>query len=95
MGGWVYILSNKPGGTLYTGVTADLAARMMQHRAGTGSAFCRRYGIKHLVHAEPYDDIRDAIARKKAIKAWKRAWKVELIEAANPDWQDLFDRMLG
>ena len=94
MGGWVYILSNKPGGMLYTGVTSDIAARMMQHRAGTGSAFCRKYGIKRLVYAEPHGDIRDAITREKAIKAWKRAWKLELIEKMNPSWDDLFDRIL-
>ncbi len=95
MGGWVYILTNKPHGVLYTGVTADLAARMIQHREGKGSAFCRRYGIKRLVHAEPFERIEDAIAREKAIKAWKRAWKVELIEKENPDWDDLFDVILG
>ena len=95
MGGWVYILSNKPGGIPYTGVTADIAARMMQHRAGKGSAFCRKYGIKRLVYIERHDDIVVAIAREKAIKAWKRAWKVELIERDNPNWDDLFDRMLS
>ena len=95
MSGWVYILCNRPQGVLYTGVTADLAARMMQHRTGSGSAFCRRYGIKRLVLVEPYPDIATAIAREKAIKAWKRRWKIELIEAANPQWDDLFDVMLG
>ena len=93
-GGWIYIVTNKPGGVLYVGVTSDLAARMTQHRAGTGSAFCRKYGLKTLVHAEPHDRIEDAIAREKAIKAWKRAWKVELIEKANPGWDDLFEVVL-
>ena len=93
-GGWVYILSNKPGGVLYVGVTSDLAARMTQHRGGTGSAFCRKYGLKTLVYAEPHEGIEDAIAREKAIKAWKRAWKVELIEKANPEWGDLFEVVL-
>ena len=95
MPGYAYILCNKPSGVLYTGVTADLAARMMQHRAGEGSAFCRKYGIKRLVLIEPHESIEDAITREKAIKAWKRAWKIELIEAANPGWNDLFEVLLG
>lgn len=77
---------------LYIGVTADLAARMVQHRSGKGSAFCRRYGLTRLIHAEEYEDISDAIAREKAMKAWKRAWKIELVERANPAWDDLFER---
>jgi putative endonuclease len=93
-GGWTYIATNKPRGVLYTGVTSNIAARMMQHRAGTGSAFCRRYGIKRLVLAEPHDEIEYAIAREKALKAWKRAWKIRLIEESNPDWDDLFDRIV-
>ncbi len=95
MGGWVYILCNKPGGVLYTGVTADIAARMMQHREGRGSAFCRKYGIKRLVHIEHHDEIVASITREKAVKAWKRAWKIELIERGNPNWDDLFDTMLS
>ena len=89
MSGWVYIMSNKPRGVLYIGVTADLAFRIEQHRTGKGSAFCRRYGLDRLVHAESYEDIHNAIAREKAMKAWKPAWKIELIERANPDWRDL------
>ncbi|TIX48953.1 GIY-YIG nuclease family protein [Alteraurantiacibacter aquimixticola] len=94
MGGWVYILTNKRDGVLYIGVTSGLAARMMQHRAGTGSAFCRKYGLKTLVYAERHDRIEDAIAREKAMKAWKRAWKIELIEKTNPGWDDLFDTLV-
>ena len=93
MGGWVYIMTNKHDGVLYIGVTADLPARVMQHRTGKGSAFCRRYGLDRLVYAEPYSDIHDAIVREKAMKAWKRAWKIELIENSNPDWGDLFERL--
>ena len=89
MGGWVYIMTNRCEGVLYIGVTADLPARVTQHRTGKGSSFCRRYSLDRLVYAEPYDDI----AREKAMKAWKRAWKVELIEKANPDWSDLFDHL--
>ena len=90
MGGWVYIMTNKHEGVLYIGVTADLPARIVQHRQGKGSAFCRRYGLDRLVYAEPHDDIVHAIAREKAMKAWKRAWKIELIEKSNPQWCDLF-----
>ncbi len=84
-------MTNEPHGVLYIGVTADLPARIFQHRQGPGSAFCRRYGIKRLVLAEHHPTIMDAIAREKAMKAWRRAWKIELIEQANPDWDDLFD----
>jgi putative endonuclease len=90
MGGYVYILSNRKNGALYTGVTADIAARMVQHRAGTGSKFCAEYGISRLVYVEAHEEIAQAIAREKAIKKWRRAWKVALIEAGNPDWRDLF-----
>ena len=95
MAGWTYTLTNKPRGVLYIGVTADLAARMMQHRSGNGSKFCRRYGLTRLVLAEPFDDISEAIAREKAMKAWKRDWKIELIEKSNPGWDDLFEVMQG
>lgn len=79
---------------LYIGVTAHLAARVDQHRRDAGSAFCRRYGIRRLVLAEPHETIADAIAREKALKAWKRAWKIALIERANPEWRDLYDRIV-
>ena len=90
-------MASKPHGMLYIGVTADLAARVNQHRQDQSSAYCRRYGVHTLVYAEPHDSILDAIAReraiKRAIKAWKRAWKIELVQAANPEWADLFDRL--
>ena len=94
MRAWVYIMSNRKDGVLYIGVTADLSRRIIQHRKGKGSAFCRRYGLKRLVYAEEHDSIEDAIAREKAMKAWKRAWKIELIEGVNPAWDDLFDVVL-
>ncbi len=87
-------MSNRKDGVLYIGVTADLSQRIMQHREGKGSAFCRRYGLTRLVYAEEHDSIEDRIAREKAMKAWKRAWKIELIEAANPGWDDLFGVVL-
>ena len=87
-GGWVYILANRKHGALYTGVTSDIAARMVQHREGKGSAFRATYGISRLVHVEWHDEIEDGIAREKSVKKWLRAWKIELIETANPDWRD-------
>jgi putative endonuclease len=89
--GWVYIMTNRPFGTLYVGVTSNPAARVWQHRNGTGSAFCRQHGLKQLVYLEHHERIEDAIAREKAIKAWKRNWKLRQIMDANPDWRDLFD----
>ncbi|BBI20370.1 excinuclease ABC subunit C [Qipengyuania flava] len=94
MSAWVYIMSNRKDGVLYIGVTSDLSRRIVQHREGKGSVFCRRYGLKRLVYAEEHDGIEEAIAREKAMKAWKRAWKIELIEAVNPAWDDLFDVVL-
>ncbi|MBN90943.1 MAG: excinuclease ABC subunit C [Erythrobacteraceae bacterium] len=94
MSAWVYIMSNREDGVLYIGLTADLSRRIVQHREGKGSAFCRRYGLKRLVYAEEHDSIEDAIAREKAMKAWKRAWKIELVEGVNPAWDDLFGVVL-
>jgi putative endonuclease len=90
-GGWTYIMSNRAQGVLYIGVTSNPAARVSQHRAGDGSGFCRRYKLTRLVLAESHDDIEDAIRREKLMKTWKRAWKIELIEAANPLWRDMWD----
>ena len=94
-GGWTYIMTNKRDGLLYTGVAADLARRVDQHRRDVGSKFCRKYGLKRLVLAEPHEDIVAAITREKALKAWKREWKVALIESFNPEWRDLFDEIAG
>ena len=88
-GGFVYIMTNRPAGVLYIGVTADLLRRIHQHRSGQGSSFCRRYGLDRLVLVEEYPTIEEAIVREKRLKKWERAWKIALIEAANPDWQDL------
>ena len=94
MSAWVYIMSNRKDGVLYIGVTSDFSRRIVQHRGGKGSAFCRRYGLTRLVYAEEHDSIGDAIAREKAMKAWKRAWKIELVEGVNPEWDDLFGVVL-
>jgi putative endonuclease len=93
-GGWVYIMADRYRGTLYIGVTSNVAGRVYAHREGRGSDFCKRYGLTSLVYAEEVPTIDEAIAREKAMKKWKRAWKIELIEAANPDWDDLFERIL-
>jgi putative endonuclease len=92
-GGWVYIMTNKPFGTLYIGVTSDIAARVWQHRNGKGSRFSKRYGLTRLVYAEEHSTIYEAIVREKAMKAWNRNWKLRLIMEANPDWEDLFDQI--
>ncbi len=94
-GGWVYIMTNKPFGVLYVGVAADIVARVAQHRAGTGSSYCRRYNLKRLVLAEPYPTIDEAIGREKAMKEWHRLWKLELIAASNPRWEDLWKVING
>tara|TARA_B100000678_G_scaffold67264_1_gene55263 strand:- start:2502 stop:2789 length:288 start_codon:yes stop_codon:yes gene_type:complete len=89
-GGWVYIMADRYRGTIYIGVTADLAARIHQHRTGDGSDFVKRYDLKRLVYAERHERIEDAIAREKAMKKWRREWKIRLIEEQNPDWSDRF-----
>ena len=94
-GGYVYIMTNKPFGVLYTGVTANLPARIMAHRTGTGSSFCRKWDLTRLVLIEPFGDISTAIAREKAIKRWKRVWKLRLIAEQSPNWDDLFNRING
>ena len=90
-GGWVYIMADRYRGTMYVGVTANLAARIFQHREGNGSDFCRRYGLRRLVWAEQGDTIDACIAHEKRVKKWLREWKFALIEKANPDWMDLYD----
>jgi putative endonuclease len=88
-GGFIYIMTNRAYGVLYVGVTADLTARFHQHKTGQGSKFCRRYGLDRLVLVEEYPSIEEAIVREKRLKKWERAWKIELIEASNPGWEDL------
>ncbi len=92
--GYVYILASRRNGTLYVGVTADLVRRAHEHRTAAVPGFSARHGVKRLVHYEPFDEIEAAIAREKALKKWRRAWKLELIERVNPQWRDLFDDLL-
>lgn len=92
-GGWVYIVTNKPRGTLYVGVTSDIQRRAWEHREGIVEGFSKRYGLKLLVYAEHHDEIDEAIQREKLIKKWPRAWKVDLVPKSNPTWQDLYDSL--
>ena len=87
--GYVYILASKRNGTLYIGVTNDLARRVDEHKRGLASVFTRRHGVTKLVWYEEYPIVPDAIQRETSIKRWKRDWKLALIEKLNPDWDDL------
>lgn len=92
-GYWVYILASRARGTLYIGVTANIARRMVEHREGLAEGFTRKYGVKRLVHIEHFADLDDARRREHQLKGWRRQWKIELIEASNPGWDDLFDQL--
>jgi putative endonuclease len=91
---FLYIVASQRKGTLYVGVTGNLAARVGEHRDHLLEGFTKRYGVHRLIWFEEFSDIHDAIAREKRIKKWRRAWKVELVEKMNPDWIDLFERIL-
>jgi len=86
---FVYMLASDHYGTLYVGVTNDLGRRVCQHREGLVPGFTKKYGVKMLVWFERHGDIREAIAREKTLKRWRRDWKISLIEADNPHWTDL------
>jgi putative endonuclease len=92
-GGWVYIMTNRPNGTLYTGVTSNIGRRAYEHREGLIEGFTKRYGLKRLVYMERYERITDAIQREPNMKHWPRAWKVRLILEVNPGWCDLFETL--
>ena len=84
----VYMLASRRHGTIYTGETSDLMARLHQHRTGAKPGFTAKYAVGRLVHFEMFDDMYAAISREKQLKAWRRAWKVALIEEGNPFWED-------
>ena len=90
----VYILASRRNGTLYVGVTTDLVKRVWEHKNNLVDGFTRRYSVHTLVWFEAHDRVATAIAREKAIKEWKRAWKVTLIEHTNPTWHDLYPEIL-
>lgn len=93
-GGFVYILTNRPNGTLYVSVTNDLVRRIHEHRTGLVDGFTKRHGLKLLVYFEQFDDIQNAIQREHNIKHWSRAWKVRKILVDNPDWIDLYAKII-
>ena len=87
---YVYILASARNGTLYVGVTSDLAGRVYQHREGLTPGFTSKYGVKMLVWCEEFPTADEAISAEKRIKRWRRAWKLQLIERMNPQWKDLY-----
>ncbi|WP_237152045.1 GIY-YIG nuclease family protein [Oryzibacter oryziterrae] len=93
MAGYVYIVTNRPNGVLYIGVTADLERRILEHRSRAAPGFTARYGCDRLVWYEDYPDISDAIQREKRLKTWNRAWKIRLIHEMNSDWRDLYEEL--
>ncbi len=90
----VYILASRRNGTLYIGVTSDLAVRVWQHRNDVVEGFTKKYDVHMLVYFELHDDMESAIIREKRLKKWSRAWKLRLIEEMNPDWNDLYESIL-
>lgn len=90
----VYILANKPFGTLYVGVTSDVITRVWQHKNHWVDGFTKKYGVDRLVWYEIHENMRSAIQREKRIKEWKREWKCNLIEGSNPDWRDIYEEIL-
>lgn len=92
---FVYLLSSKPNGTLYVGVTSDLVARIWEHKSKAVPGFTAMYGVDRLVWYEAHEDWEAAFRREKQIKEWKRAWKIELIEKQNPQWVDLSPGLMG
>ena len=90
----VYILTNRPRGTLYIGVTSNLPQRVAQHREKLVAGFTGKYGLGRLVWYELHENAESAIVREKQIKKWDRLWKIRLIEKMNPDWRDLYDKIL-
>ena len=90
-GGYVYVMASRRNGTIYIGVTTDLARRAWEHREGLIEGFTKKYNCKMLVWFERHDTIEAAIVREKQMKEWQRAWKLRQIEEMNPDWNDLFE----
>jgi putative endonuclease len=88
---FVYILASKRNGTLYIGVTNDLARRISEHKAKLIPGFTRQYDVTLLVYLETFESVLEARAREHSLKRWRRAWKLKLIEELNPNWRDLTD----
>jgi putative endonuclease len=92
---YVYIVTNKPYGTLYVGVTTDLIRRVWEHKSEFVDGFSKRHGLKTLVWYEQHASIIEAIGREKRLKRWHRDWKVNLIQSMNPTWTDLYEGVVG
>ena len=92
---YVYIMTNKPNGVLYIGMTNDLIRRVFEHKNHSVKGFTDDYNLTQLVWFEQTGDVMSAIAREKQLKNWHRDWKVELIENINPEWNDLFEAIVG
>ena len=90
----IHLMASRRNGTLYVGVTSDLAKRVWQHKADMVDGFTKRYGVHTLVWYEAHDSMESAIRREKPIKEWKRKWKLELVEKDNPEWKDLYEDLL-
>ena len=91
----IYMVTNRPYGSLYVGVTSDLVKRIWQHRNRQADGFTKRYNLHHLVYYELHEEMSTAILREKQLKNWRRQWKIELIEEMNPGWTDLWESILG
>ena len=91
---FVYLITNKRYGTLYVGVTRDLVKRIYEHRSKFVEGFTKRHDLRRLVWYEAHEDVTAAIAREKLIKKWHRDWKISLIQAMNPEWNDLYDKIV-
>lgn len=91
---YVYILANKYHGTLYIGVTSNLVKRMWEHKSDLVEGFTKKYQVHELVYFEEYLDVQSALSREKSLKAWKRDWKIELIETKNKKWNDLYQDLI-
>lgn len=92
--GYVYILTNKRNGTLYTGITSNLTQRVWQHKQHLVQGFTKKYDTTMLVYFEQHSEIKEAILREKQIKTWQRQWKINLIEKDNPEWVDLYNSII-
>ena len=90
----VYILASRMNGTLYIGVTSDLVRRLWEHKNDLVEGFTQRYGVHRLVWYELHETMEAAILQEKRLKEWRRAWKLRLIQRINPEWEDLYDRLI-
>ncbi|HEX9882170.1 MAG TPA: GIY-YIG nuclease family protein [Hyphomicrobium sp.] len=91
----VYMLASRRNGTLYVGVTSEIVGRVSLHKQDLIDGFSKRFGVHLLVYVEFHDSMEEAIAREKALKRWRRSWKIELIERENPGWRDLYWEVSG